>query len=107
MIKHTPVPNLQIRSYSSPCLQSVIVWYYVHIVHKELQKMAILSIISMLWYPICTGTAPSMKKERRPFISIFLSISINPNHYPEKKQTGGDGEMVDSQTTQVPDLLTF
>ena len=63
----TRTRNLRIRSYSSPCLHSVFAWYYVHIVHKKLQKMSILSIISMLWYPICTRTAPGMKKERRLF----------------------------------------
>jgi len=50
------------QSYSSLYLHIVFAWYYVHIVHKELQKMSILSIISMLWYPICTATAPKLQR---------------------------------------------
>ena len=57
--RETDIKDLaNIKSYSSSCLHSVFACYYVHTVHKKLQKMSILSIISMLWYPICTATAP-------------------------------------------------
>ncbi len=46
---------------------STLLCFAVYMLHEKLQKMSILSIISMLWYSICTSTAPSMKKERRLF----------------------------------------
>jgi len=54
-----------IKSYFGSSLPSAFPWYYVHTVHRNCQEMSIVSVISMLWYPICTRTAPSMKKERR------------------------------------------
>jgi hypothetical protein len=51
--------------------------YCVYPVPKLVTKPSINSIVSMLWYPICTKSAPQqapgMKKERR--LTIYIDLS--------------------------------
>ena len=51
---------------SDDSISTVSIWYYyVSVVPDLVINMSIVSIISMLWYSICTQTAHNMKKERR------------------------------------------
>ena len=47
----------RILSYPSPCPLCIIPYEDVNCVYKKPLLMSILSIISMLWYPICTQAA--------------------------------------------------